>query len=334
MSATTPALQRRVQTRVGGWYERSTTRWCYLFLLPALVLTAMFSFYPMVMSWVYSTMDWSGFSDDMSFVGLANYAELVRDRFFWDSFGRSAVFVLVGTPVRVGLALLLAIVLNRQVLRLSVAFRTMFFLPVMASASIIGVVMTFVLSPSNGPVNAVLAGSGVVDAPVGFLSDPDLALWTALVVHGWKNFGTTMIYWLAALQTVPEEYYEAARLDGAGAWALMRHITLPILVPFAVIIIVLTAKENLHAFAIVQAMTQGGPYFRSEVIEIYIFRTAFAPDGGALPRLGYASAAGCFFGTATLLLALAQFWAVRRMGGRGRTGTPAVDAGAPAGAPR
>lgn len=307
-----PAVQQRIQHRVGSWYARTTTRWCYLFLLPALILTAGFTFYPMIMSWVYSTMDWSGFTDDMSFVGLDNYVQLVQDRFFWASFGRSLIFVLIGTPVRVGLALVVAIILNRQVLKLSPVFRTMFFLPVMASASIIGVVNTFVLSPNNGPVNAALTGLGLVQQPIGFLSDPHLALWTTLAAHTWKNFGTTMIYWLAALQTVPAEYLEAAQVDGAGAWARLRHITMPILIPFAVVIIVLTAKENLHAFALIQAMTGGGPYFRTQTVEVYIFNTAFQPQTG-LPQLGYASAAGCFFGTATLLLALVQAWAGRRM---------------------
>lgn len=312
-SATTSPVQRRIQRRVGGWYARTNARWCYVFLFPALVLTAGFTFYPMIMSWVYSTMDWTGFSDEMTFIGLDNYVNLVQDEFFWAAFGRSLIFVLIGTPIRVGLALLLALVLNRQVLKLSPLFRTMFFLPVMASASIIGVISTFVLSPNNGPVNALLTGIGVVSQPVEFLSDPDLALWTTLAAHTWKNFGTTMIYWLAALQTVPVEYLEAAEVDGAGAWARLRHITMPILIPFAVVIIVLTAKENLHAFALIQAMTGGGPYFRTQVVEVYIFNTAFQPDNGGVPQLGFASAAGCFFGTATLLLALVQVWAARSL---------------------
>lgn len=309
---TAPAVvQQKLQNQVGSWHKRSTTTWCYVFLLPALVLTAMFSFYPMVMSWVYSTMNWSGFTDDMTFIGIDNYTRLVQDQYFWASFGRSAIFVLIGTPVRVVAALLLALVLNQQIMRMSTAFRTMFFLPVMASAAIIGVVMTFVLSPNNGPVNSLLVGTGLIDTPIEFLSNPDIALWSALVVHGWKNFGLTLIYWLAALQIIPNEYFEAARIDGAGAVKILRYITIPILLPFAMIIIVLTAKENLHAFAIIQAMTQGGPYFATEVVEIYIYRTAFAPGSGALPQLGYASAAGVFFGVATLLLAAFQIWAIR-----------------------
>ncbi len=311
--------------RVGRWYGATTTLWCYAFLVPALVMTALFTGYPMVMSWYYSFTSWSGFSDDPVLVGAANYAELVSDPYFWGAFGRSMVFVLVGTPVRVVLALVVAIILNRQVMRLSTAFRTMFFLPVMGSAAILGVIMTFVLNPNNGPVNTALLATGVTDRPVEFLSDPGLALWTTLAVHVWKNFGTTMIYWLAALQTIPEEYLEAARLDGAGWWGILRHVTMPILVPFALIIVVLTARENLHAFAIIQTMTGGGPHYVTEVMEIYIYRTAFQPLDGTVPRLGYASAAGCFFGTATLVLTLVQLWAMRTVA----AGRAATRQGAP-----
>ena len=197
-----------------------------MFLVPALILTALFTFYPMIMSWVFSTMRWSGFTEDMTFIGLDNYIELVNDPMFWRAFGRSAIFMLVGTPIRVILALLVAIVLNQKVMRLSPLFRTMFFLPVTAAAAVIGVVMTFVLSPNNGPLNSVLVGSGLTQQPVEFLSDPGMSLWTVLLVHVWKNFGITMIYWLAALQTIPQDYIEAARIDGAGAWGILRHIRL------------------------------------------------------------------------------------------------------------
>ncbi|WP_083713752.1 carbohydrate ABC transporter permease [Brachybacterium sp. P6-10-X1] len=287
--------------------------WIYAFILPGLILTAMFVFYPMGASWYFSFTQWNGFSDAKRFVGLANYRELVGDGLFWGSFGRSMIFVLIGVPLRVALALILAIVLNNVVRgRLSTFFRTVFFLPVMAAASVIGVVLTFVLSPSNGPIALFLETTGITDAPVEFLSDPGLALWSALLLHTWKNFGMTLIYWLAALQTVPAEYYEAAEIDGAGAVQRLVRITLPILIPFAVIIIVLTANENLHAFALIQALTGGGPYYASEVVEVYIFRTAFAPDAaGGVPRLGYASAAGCFFGLATLVIALLQAWALK-----------------------
>lgn len=304
---TTPTGHGRTRRR------RSELFWIYLFIVPGMALTAMFAFYPMFASWYFSLTQWNGFSDAKTFVGLANYAELLDDPLFWGSFGRSMIFVLVGVPVRVLLALVLAIVLNNVIRgRLSTFFRTVFFLPVMAAASVIGVVLTFVLSPSNGPLSAFMSSTGLAETPIEFLSDPNLALWSALALHTWKNFGMTLIYWLAALQTVPAEYYEAAEMDGAGAVQRLIRITLPILIPFAVIIIVLTANENLHAFALIQALTGGGPYYSSEVVEVYIFRTAFAPDSaGGVPRLGYASAAGCFFGLATLAIALLQGWGLK-----------------------
>lgn len=313
MTSTDISPPRRATATQGTRARRTDLFWIYLFIVPGMVLTALFVFYPMFASWYFSLTEWNGFSDAKRFVGLANYTELLADGMFWRSFGRSMIFVLIGVPLRVVLALILAIVLNNIIRgRLSTFFRTVFFLPVMAAASVIGVVLTFVLSPSNGPIAVFLESTGLADAPVEFLSDPRLALWSALLLHTWKNFGMTLIYWLAALQTVPSEYYEAAEVDGAGAVQQLIRITLPILIPFAVIIVILTANENLHAFALIQALTGGGPYYSSEVVEVYIFRTAFAPDAaGGVPRLGYASAAGCFFGLATLLIALLQAWALK-----------------------
>lgn len=303
-------------TRKGGvgWQRVVTARWCYLFMLPAAVLTVLFTFYPMVMSWWFSGLNWTGFTTHGTFIGLGNYAELIHDPIFWRAFGRSLVFMLVGMPVQVILALIVAVVLNDQMLKLAPVFRTMFFLPVVTSAAVVGVVMTFVLGSYNGPVNDALLTLHLIHAPIQFLSNPHTVLWSVIGVQVWKTLGITMIYWLAALQTVPQDYYEAARVDGAGRFALMRNITMPILIPFAIVIVILTSEGMLHTFAIVEAMTQGGPYFASQVIEVYIYQTAFAADtSGGVPRLGYASAAGCFFGVATLLLALVQGWAIRKV---------------------
>jgi multiple sugar transport system permease protein len=124
-----------------------------------------------------------------------------------------------------------------------------------------------------------------------------------------------MIYWLAALQTIPRELYEAARVDGANWWNQLRFITLPLLVPFAIVIILITAVGTLHVFPLVQTMTGGGPFFATEVMEIYIYRTAFGGEAsmGTMPRLGYASAAGVFFGVTVMILALLQAWGIRRL---------------------
>ncbi|MBO0706949.1 MAG: sugar ABC transporter permease [Candidatus Dormibacteraeota bacterium] len=308
-----PSERRSVAER--AWavgHDLLRTRWCYLFVLPSLVLSGLFTFYPMVMSWVFSTLDWTGFTKEGVFIGLANYAELVRDPLFWAAFGRSFLFVLVAAPVRLVLSLLVAIVLNDQSLKLAPVFRTCFFLPVVTSAAIVGIVMTFVLSPFHGPINEALTDIHVLSRPVDFLGDPNTAIWSVMAVEIWKNFGITMIYWLAALQTVPRDYYEAARVDGARPLQIVTSVTVPILLPFAAIITLLTANQTLHVFALVQTMTQGGPYFASNVVETYIYQEAFATgSSGGVPRLGYASAAGCFFGVAVMFIALTQGWLAR-----------------------
>lgn len=289
------------------------SRWCYLFLLPGLILAGLFTFYPMVMSWYFSLLDWTGFTSAGSFIGIANYVELVHDGLFWSAFGRSFLFVVVAVPVQLALSLLVAVLLNDQALKLAPVFRTFFFLPVVTTTAIVGIVMTFVLSPFHGPIDQALMDMHVLSKPVDFLGTSTTALWSVIGVQVWKNFGITMIYWLAALQTVPRVYHEAAKVDGAAALGILRYVTVPIMLPFAAIITLLTANATLHVFAIVETMTKGGPYFSSQVIEVYIYQTAFAADqSGGVPRLGYASAAGCFFGVAVMMLALFQGWVARK----------------------
>ncbi len=287
-----------------------TARWCYLFMLPNLVLAALFTFYPAVMSWYFAFLDWSGFLGDREWAGLDNFRLVIHDAFFWNAYKRSFLFMIVAVPIQVVLAFIVALVLNDSSYKLGTFFRTVFFLPVVTSAAIIGIVMSFIFSPFNGPINKVLLQTNLIDRPVDFLGDPDTALWTVAAVWIWKWFGITMIYWLAALQVVPQDLYEAARIDGAGRLSLHKDITLPMIAPFAMVIVLITIVGSLNVFGLVQTMTGGGPYFSSEVMEVYIYRNAFGNTG--LPRLGFASAAALFFGITVIGLSLIQAWGLRK----------------------
>lgn len=317
MTETQHSLNRRATRRPRNLWQRMwAARWCYVFMAPALTLAILFTFYPIVMSWYYSLFQWSGFTTAKHFIGLENYVEVVADKYFWDAFVRSFLFMLVSMPIKLTIALLIAIVLNDQAMRfVSPAFRTMFFLPVVTTAAIIGIMMTFVLSPFNGPLNKALLGIGAISGPIDFLGNPRVALWTVIGVEIWKWLGQPMIYWLAALQVIPQSLYEAAKIDGANWWRQLRHITLPLLIPFAIVIILITAVGTLRVFPLVQTMTGGGPFFATEVMEVYIYRTAFGSDMGGIgvPRLGYASAAGVVFGVSIMVIALLQMWGVRNM---------------------
>ena len=315
-----PNLNTRATPNSAGkslWQEIWKARWCYVFMLPSLILTGMFTFYPIFASWYFAFLDWSGFTATRTFVGLANFQEVIGDGLFWGAFRRSFIFMLASVPLQMLLSLIVAIILNDKALKLAPFFRTMFFIPVVTTTAIVGIVMSFIFSPFNGPINRILVSAGILSRPIDFLGSADTALWTVIGVFVWKWFGITMIYWLASLQTVPADLYEAARLDGAGRWALFRYIIFPLLVPFAIVILLITAVGSLNVVALVQTMTGGGPFYSSEVMEVYIYRTAFGTGGGgSVPRLGYASAAGVFFGLAVMVITILQGLAVRGMRAR------------------
>ncbi len=301
------ATERRDTLRRRLWQAR----WCYLFILPGVVLAVLFSLWPIVASGYYSFFDWDGISKAMYYIGLGNYQELIHDPYFWGAFGRSFLFMAVTVPVEVGLGLALAIVLNDRALRLAPIYRTLFFLPVVMTTAIMSIVMQFVFSPYTyqGVVNQALIDLHILGRPVGWLANPQTVLWTAMAIFVWKWVGQPMVYWLAALQTVPSELHEAARVDGARGWQIARSITAPMVAPFGAIIALIIAVGNLNVFAFLEALTGGGPYFSSETMELYIYRMAFGASMGSVgttTRLGYASAAAIFFGICVILIALPQ----------------------------
>lgn len=299
---------RRAGTPHGVLARLWRDRWIYLFLLPTAILYSMYSLWPIGVSWWYSLLDWNGFSQQGTFIGLDNYREVFGDGFFWRAVGRTFLFAVITVPIRLVGSLFVAIMLNNPRLPFATVFRTAIFLPVVTTTAIIGIVMQFVFDPAGGPVNLMLLKAGLVDRPVNFLGDSSTAIYTVMGVHVWKWFGVTMIYWLAALQTINEELYEAARVDGANSRQVFWHITLPLLKPFAVIIGILTFIDTMEVFDLILTMTGGGPFFSTEVIDVFIYRQAFA---ATIPRLGYASSAAVAFGLLTIALAIFQVVALR-----------------------
>jgi multiple sugar transport system permease protein len=286
--------------------NRRRTRWIWLFLLPTAILYGLYTLYPIVASYWYSLVEWNGFEADQKFVGIKNYQAVFADPMFWSSVKITLIFMLLVAPARVILSFLLAIVLNSPKLPFATLFRTVYFLPVVTTTAIVGVVMQFIFDPSSGPINSALRAFGISDG-VAFLGDSSTALYTVAGVYVWKFFGVTMIYWLAALQTISPDVNEAAKVDGAGPVSIFRHITVPLLMPFLIIITLLTVEDTFRAFDLMQTMTGGGPFFSTEIIEIYIYRWAFA---ASIPQLGFASAAAVLFGLFVFVVGLVQLWGV------------------------
>lgn len=289
--------------------------WYWVFLFPTLSLFAMFQGWPIAASWYYSTLDWSGLTSDAKFVGMQNFIKVAQDPYFWNAFKNSFKFMAGTVPFHLIFALILAVILHRPGLKAANLFRTFIFLPVVTTTSIVGIIMVFIWG-SDGAVNGALMSMGLLDQPINWLGDAKWAMFTVVLISVWKNLGVNLVYWLAGLQSISQELYEAAEVDGATGIRKFTHITVPLLVPIGTIILLLNVVNSLKAFDLVKTMTNGGPFFATDVVSTYIYRYAFTSEMG-LPQLGYASAAGLFFALTIILLAIFQSFVQKRIkGGR------------------
>lgn len=293
-----------------------TTLWCWLFIVPNLIFYGLFQGWPIIVNWYYSTLDWSGLSSNISFVGLQNFKDLIADPYFWKAYGNSFQFMAGAVPLLLVLGLLAAVVLNNPLLKLRNMYRTLIFLPVVTTASIIGIIMVYIWG-SDGAVNFVLTKLHLIGKPINWLGDAHWAMFTVVVIYVWKNLGMNMIYWLAGLQSIPRDLYEAARVDGAGPAKTFFYITLPLLIPVGLVILLLNVAGALKVFDLVKTMTDGGPFFATDVVSTYIYRYAFSSEMG-LPRLGYASAAGIFFAFSIVVIAIVQQIVQKSLGRAGK----------------
>ncbi|SEF18245.1 carbohydrate ABC transporter permease [Jiangella alba] len=317
--ASTHAPARRPRAagrpRAARWRRHA---WSYAFLLPAALLFLGFSIWPMVASWWYSFFDWDGVGTPTEWIGLDNFREVLGSDAFWDSFWHSFLFSLAALTIELPLALVLAILLNNAWLRGRNVYRLALFLPVVTTTAVVGIVFAILFDPIRGVVNTALADIGLIDSPINFLGSTSTALPTLIGIDIWKGFGITLIYWLAALQTIPKDIHEAALIDGANPRQSLRFVVLPMLVPLAIVILLLVFQRSLNTFDLVQATTQGGPNYSTDVVPTYIYRFAFDPFLQA-PRYGFACAAGVVFGVMTLLITLLQAPVLRRQYKAGAT---------------
>ena len=274
--------------------------WCWLFMMPAILLFLTFQAWPIAKTFWYSLYDWSGIGNNMRFAGLANYVELVKDANFWRAIKNNYWFTLWVVPLQMIIGLVLAIVLNTGNSKLNNTFRTAFFLPVVTTAAIIGIILGFVFS-YDGPVTVFLSALGLCKPGTSWLANSSTAMGTTIVIYVWKNVGTSMIYWLAGLQSIPQDLYESAEIAGCNKIKTFWYITLPLLLPIGLVIGLLNLISSLKLFDLVKTLTNGGPYYSTDVIALYIYRYAFSADMGS-PRIGYASASAMLFGIITLVV--------------------------------
>jgi ABC-type sugar transport system permease subunit len=258
----------------------------YAFLAPILLLYAVFSLYPIVETFELSFFD-AKIVEQGPFVGLANYRDILRAAGFRQALANTLVFTAGSTVVVLVVSLALAVLVDLPWVRGKTAFKVLFFLPVVTSLVAVGYIWKWMMDPSYGVINVALATVGIRPGP-NWLSSPDLALWSLVLVNVWKWVGYFLVIFTANLQAIDRAYYEAAAIDGAGAWARFWRVTLPLLQAAIVLSVILAVVNFLKAFALVFVMTQGGPAGHTELMATYVYREAF---GTGQLRFGFSAAA-------------------------------------------
>jgi len=244
---------------------------------PALAVIGVFFFLPVAASLLLSLTDFDIYAvadlRRLRLVGLRNYGRLLEDARFWVAFRNTLYFVLVGGPLSIAVSLGAALLLNARLVRFRGFFRTVFFLPVVTTLVAVAVVWRYLYHPRHGLLNLLLGAVGL--GPIDWLGDPAWAMPAIILLAVWKNFGFNMIIFVAGLQNIPERLYEAARLDGAGAWQQLRHVTLPLLAPTFLFVTVITAIGYFQLFAEPYVMTQGGPGTSTLSVVLLMYEEGF-----------------------------------------------------------
>lgn len=273
----------------------------YSFIAPNFIGFAVFTLVPMLFSFVLSLMEWDGGTvNPMKFTGIQNYLRLFADSKFQNAYWNTLVYALGYVPLTLVLSLLLAIVLNAKI-RGRNFFRTLSFFPYVASIVAVASVWNMLFNPSMGPVNMLLSALGIENLPR-WSADKNWAMITVILFSVWRSIGYYMIIFLAGLQGINADLYEAASLDGAGKWKQFLNVTLPQLKPTTFFVVVMLTIGSFKVYDQIFLITQGGPGDRTMVLVYYIYNQAFKYSD-----YGYASTVSIVLFLTVLAVTLIQF---------------------------
>ena len=277
----------------------------FLFLLPGLIIFLVFVLYPIVQSFRFSFFDWNGLGPLDDWVGTRNFERMANDPVFWRALENNIIVIIWSIATQLPFAIALAILLTGK-LRGTLVFRTIYFAPMVFSEVIIATLWGWIYNPWFGLINTILRDVGLGQLARGWLGESDTVLVSLLIVTTWKYIGFYMLIFIAAIEGIPQELYEAAKIDGANGWKLHRNITMPLLSPTIRMALVLMIVGSLKFFDIVWVMTEGGPGDTSQVLATYMFKTAFRSQ-----FWGYASALSVTLFCLAFIAAIAFTFLVR-----------------------
>lgn len=284
----------------------------WLFLTPALTLIGLFFFLPVAASFLLSFTDFDIYAianlANVRLVGVRNYTRLLESPIFWIALKNTFYFVLVGGPLTMAVSLGAALLVNARLVRFKGFFRTMYFAPFITTLVAVAIVWRYLYHRQYGLVNYALGAVGI--HPIDWLGDPHWAMPAIILLAVWKNFGYNMLIFIAGLQAIPEELYEAAYLDGAGPWRQFRHVTWPMLAPTLLFVSLITMIGFFQLFAEPYVMTAGGPLRSTTSLVLLMYE-----EGFRWWRMGYAAAV-----TFVLFVVILAFMLLQRRLRRGEAG--------------
>lgn len=279
----------------------------YLLIAPNLLIYAIFVVIPVIMSFILAFTDWNfvGGFEKLKFVGFANFADLPTDRWFTDSLRNNLVYTLV-VPITMAFGLMFALMLNRFAYIRNI-LRSMIFMPYITSSIAIAAVWLVIFHPSYGPINSFLMSIGIENPPK-WLGSSLWALPTVMFINVWGGFGYNMVIYLAGLQGIPQELYEAAEIDGASAWNKFVYVIFPLLTPTTFFLLVTGVIGSFKVFDIINVMTQGGPGTATTMLAFNVYRTGFV-----FYKMGYASSIAWVLMIIVAIITIIQWWGQRKI---------------------
>ena len=269
----------------------------YLLVSPYIIFVIAFVLFPVIFSFILTFHKWNIIAP-MRFIGADNYIRLFHDRLFWVSIANTLKFLLLHIPLQLAVALFLAVLLNQKIRALPF-FRASFFMPVIVSGVVVTILWQQLLGYDSGIINRLVTGIGF--SKIGWLVNPDVAIYSIAVMATWKNVGLYVILFLIGLQTVPTQYYEAAKMEGATKWQQFYHITLPMINPTIFMVVILSTIGGFSLFIEPYIMTGGGPLNKTLSAVLYIYKQAFQ-----YYNMGYSATLGFFYAVMIMLVVVIQ----------------------------
>lgn len=260
----------------------------YLYILPLIVLSFVLVYYCIIDTVVVSFTDWDGMSDVFGWVGIKNYRKMLTDRVFWTSVWNNILFFFGTVFVQALVGFLLAVLLKKKLFGSNV-FKAIYFLPIAMATSIITAIFRIIMDPTNGSLNQFLRAVHLDGLAQNWLGDPKIALFSVIIVNIFQWMGFSMITYYAGLMSLPDDVYEAAKIDGAGFWRTTFSVTFPMLKGTTNVLIILGIVGSLKTFDLVKLLTDGGPGRATTVMNTYLYEKAFRDfNAGGAASIGVA----------------------------------------------